>query len=270
MEHISRFCFGASYAIALLAELCASIWPARFWRWFGLAFGGAGLLAHTLFLIAQQPTPAMPYGSLLLLAWVLAVFYLYGTLHHRKLGWAIFVLPLVLTLVVLAGGFTRGSGPAPDWAANLAGERFWGTVHGTLILLAAVGVCVGAIASVMYLLQARRLRAKSSPTSGIKLLSLERLEAMNRRAIGLAFPLLTVGLVVGFAVGLHRTGPAGPWVSPKVISTAGLWAASALLMVLRYNLHARGRVLAVGTLGAFAVLLLTLFLAHPFVAGGQP
>ena len=32
----------------------------------------------------HQPTPAAPYGSLLLLAWVLAFFYLWGTVHRSK------------------------------------------------------------------------------------------------------------------------------------------------------------------------------------------
>ena len=61
------------------------------------------------------------------------------------------------------------------------------------MLLAAVGVCVGFLASVMYLVQAQRLRAKIPPGEGMRLLSLERLEAMNRHAINLAFPLLTAG-----------------------------------------------------------------------------
>src|SRR5262245_7960321 len=140
MDHITRFCFGASYAIALLAELAGAVRPAKLWRWLGLAFGAAGLLAHTLYLIAQRPTPAMPFGSLLLLAWVLSVFYLYGTVHHRRLTWAVFVLPLVLGLVILAGSFAPGETAGPSWLSYFAGERFWGTIHGGLILLAAVGM----------------------------------------------------------------------------------------------------------------------------------
>ena len=35
----------------------------------------------------------------------------------------------------------------------------------------------------------------------MKLLSLERLEAMNRRSVNLAFPMLTVGLLLGGATG---------------------------------------------------------------------
>ena len=42
---------------------------------------------------------------MLAVAWVLAVFYLYGSLHHTRLAWAVFVLPVVIGLVGLAFGW---------------------------------------------------------------------------------------------------------------------------------------------------------------------
>src|SRR5205823_13630882 len=77
-QHITRFCFGASYAVALVLELIQLVRPRPLLRWAGLGFGAAGLLAHTLFLLVQRPTVATPHGSLLLLGWVVAVFYFYG------------------------------------------------------------------------------------------------------------------------------------------------------------------------------------------------
>ncbi len=272
-EGITRLCFGASYAVALGLELAQLVRPTRSLRALALGFGAAGLFAHTVYLAAQRPTIQSQYGSLLFLAWVLAVFYLYGTIHHRRLAWAVFVLPLVLGLVVLAGYFSPQPGSAPPpWSerfAALSCDRFWGAVHGVLILLASVGVSVGFLASVMYLVQARRLRAKTLPTAGMKLLSLERLEEMNRRAVNIAFPLLTVGLLVGVALTVHRTAGWDVWTTGKVVGTAGLWLVFVVLLVLRYGLHTRGRRLAVGTIAAFVVLLATLVAAHPF-GGGTP
>src|SRR5205085_3539109 len=117
-----------------------------------------------------------------------------------RLAWGVFVLPLVLGLVGLAAAFGRPEGaprqavPARDWSVQ--DDRFWALVHAGALFLAAVGLCVGFLASLMYLVQARRLRAKRPPGRGLRLLSLERLEAMNRRAITAAFPLLTVGIVL--------------------------------------------------------------------------
>jgi ABC-type transport system involved in cytochrome c biogenesis permease subunit len=137
------------------------------------------------------------------------------------------------------------------------------------VLLAAVGVCVGFLASVMYLVQARRLREKRPPLGGVRMMNLERLEAMNRRAVNLAFPLLTVGLVVGAVLLAGRAEPVQTWTALKFLGTYGLWLVSALLLYLRYGLHVRGRHLAVGTIAAFVLMLATLAVTHP-VAGGMP
>src|SRR5262249_31477986 len=155
------------------------------------------------------------FGSLLFLAWIVAIFYLYGALHHRRIAWGLFVLPLVLGLVGLAELFGRVP-PSGDefWPLRLLsfeGERFWVDVHLLLLVLAAVGICVAFVASVMYLFHARRLRSKALPGRGPKFLSLERLEAMNRRAILAAFPLLTAGVVVGMALLAQAARPVRSW-----------------------------------------------------------
>lgn len=270
MEGISRFCFAASYAVALILELLQLVWPRNVQRLVASGFGAAGLIAHTLFLAYHRPTLAAPYGSLLLLAWVLAIFYLYGTVHHRRIAWAVFVLPLVLGLVILAGRFapSPGSPTVPTGElADLAGARFWGNIHGGLLLLASVGVSVAFVASVMYLVQAQRLKAKRAPSQGVRLLSLERLEGMNRRAINLAFPLLTVGLLVGAVLIAQRNETIKVWTAGKIVGTALLWLLFALLLYLRYGLHLRGRHLAFGSIAAFVLMLATLVATHPVVEG---
>src|SRR5262249_54349957 len=140
--------------------------------------------------------------SLLFLSWILAVFCLYGSAHHRRLAWGVFVLPVVLGLTLLAGLFGQPGGyPAgvPNYPL-LDLEQLWRGLHIALFLLAAVGVSVAFMASVMYLVQAHRLKTKSLPGHGLQLLSLERLEQMNRRGINWAFPLLTAGLLVSMAL----------------------------------------------------------------------
>ena len=190
LHGITHACFGLSYLCAFLLELARLMWPGKGWRIAGLVFGAAGVFAHTVYLMLNQPPLVAPYGSLLLLAWVLALFYLYGTVHHAKQAWAVFVLPLVIGLVglsflLVAGSPEANSFSVPEWAA---GERFWGAVHGILILLASVGVSVSFLASVMYLIQANRLRRKVAPGSVLPMLSLERLETMSRRAAHLGVP----------------------------------------------------------------------------------
>jgi ABC-type uncharacterized transport system permease subunit len=271
IQGIHHYCIGLSYLCAFLLELARLLWPGRGWRVAGLAFGAAGLFAHTAYILVQHPSPAVPYGSLLLLAWVLALFYFYGTVHHAKQAWAVFVLPVLIGLVTAsrvmltadpdaAGGF--------DAAAWLAGDRFWGGLHGTLILMAAVGVSVCFLASVMYLIQARRLRKKVAPGTVVPMLSLEKLETMNRHALNWAFPLLTAGLLVGTILLQHGHSLGENWLSLKVLSTAGLWLVFLVLLYLRYGAHVPARRLSLFSIAAFALLLVALAASHPFAVGG--
>src|SRR5262245_56067901 len=220
LDGISRFCFGASYAVALVLELLQLFWPRPIQRLLATGFGIAGLFAHTVYLALQRPPLSSHYGSLLLLAWILAVFYVYGSVHYRHFAWGVFVLPVVLGLVGLTTAFPPDTDPdTPILSAfdPLRGELFWRSVHGGLLLLAAVGVCIGFVASVMYLIQARRLRAKVPPGQGLRLLSLERLEEMNRRAINLAFPLLTGGVLIGVFLMLQPADQALGWTDPRIL-----------------------------------------------------
>jgi ABC-type transport system involved in cytochrome c biogenesis permease subunit len=273
-QHVSHTCFGLSYLLALLFECARLRWPQPIFRYGSLAMGLIGLLTHSAYLVFRQPTPATPHGALLAVAWVLAIFYVYGALHYNRQAWAIFVLPVVLglvglALVVVSSPEAAPSVEVPPW---LIGDRFWGSVHGVLLLLAAVGICVGFLASVMYLVQANRLRNKRNPLGGLKILSLERLEDMNRRAVNLAFPLLSVGLLLGAVLLKHYHGLADNWLSVKVLGTVGLWLVFLLLLYLRYAAHVSGRRLAFFTILAFLLMLLVLVAAHPFAqtvtAGG--
>jgi ABC-type transport system involved in cytochrome c biogenesis permease subunit len=264
MERIQTWCFLFSYASALGLELLHHFRPRPVLRYLAIGCGAAGLLAHTLYLAGKRPPLAWPFGWLLLLAWVLAIFYLYGALHHRRLAWGVFVLPLVLGLVGL--GVTlgeldgRGDGAAPR------DEHLWALLHAGLLLLATVGVCVAFVASLMYLIQSHRLKAKLPPGKGLRLLSLERLEAMNRRALTWTFPLLTAGVLLGAA--LMSQQPLDNWLDPRAVGAVVLWLAFAVLVYLRYGYHVRGRRVALLTILAFVLMICCLALSHPAGKGG--
>ena len=261
---VTHVCFGLSYLVAFGLELAGHARPGRAVRIAGLVFGLAGLVAHTIFLAVHRPNPAAAYGSLLLLAWVLAVFYLYGTVHHRSQAWGLFVLPVVLVLAWSSFAFYRSTDGPDSWGS---GEHVWGAVHGLMVLAASVGITVGFLASVMYLLQARRLRMKRNPLGSLRLLNLERLETMNRRAINWAFPLLTVGLLLGLIRVPTTSSPGAGWTDPKILGTLGLWLVGVLLLYLRYRVHLPPRRLAYLTVAAFGLMLVTLVASHPFAVG---
>jgi ABC-type transport system involved in cytochrome c biogenesis permease subunit len=149
-------------------------------------------------------------------------------------------------------------------------DGFWGALHGTLLLLAGVGVCVGFIASVMYLAQLRRLQTKTPPQQGLRLLSLEYLEQMNRWAIIASFPLLTAGMLVGLALKTSFLFKVQGWADPRVLGALALWVDFVILLYLRYSRQVRGRRAALLTILAFMMLLVTLAVPHSLSGGGLP
>jgi ABC-type transport system involved in cytochrome c biogenesis permease subunit len=206
---------------------------------------------------------------MLFLAWILAVFYLFGSLHYQRLAWGIFVLPVVLGLValgILGAHLDPLKGERPKQLFLIDNVLSFQAAHAAVLLLATVGLTVGFIASLMYLYQAHRLKTKQLPRKGARMLSLERLEMMNRRAVVLAFPLLTLGLLIG--VVLMVVEQIQGWTDPRVLSAFVLWAAFAVLLYLRFGAHLRGRQIAVWTIVTFCLLLCCLTLSHPVGQGG--
>src|SRR5262249_20910186 len=128
---VTVVCFAASYAAALLLDVLNQIRPRAALRLLAVAFGAAGLLAHTIYLAVQRPPLAWQFGWMLFLAWILAIVYVYRAVHYPRLAWGIFMLPLVLGLVGLAVVFGRppeGTESVPT-ALSPQDDRFWGVLH---------------------------------------------------------------------------------------------------------------------------------------------
>ena len=128
LSGISVFCFAASYTVALALE------ATRLWFRSGvrgalmLGFAGAGLVAHTLFLIYRAiSADAAPLSSAfdwyLLAAWVVVVVYLYSIYYHPTAAIGIFVLPVVLAHVSEWRNFSAREPFPQDPAAQVLGDR---------------------------------------------------------------------------------------------------------------------------------------------------
>lgn len=256
-------CFVAAYGLALALEAMCLRADRPAFRVSAFALGFAGFAGHSayLYLYASQLPLAAPRRWMLYLSWILVVFYLLSEFRQRRMPWGLIVLPVVLLLVAVGFGFDHDPAPKPPRNGG------WGPVHAVLLLLASVGICVGFFASVTYLVQAYRLRTKAAPSGpGLKLLSLERLETMNRRSLLLSFPLLTGGVLAG-AVAMLDSDLVG-WADPRVLGTVALWFVFALLLYVRYARHVSGRQAAMMTVVAFLILLGCLALSHPAPAEG--
>lgn len=270
LTRITTFCFVASYAVALSLEAVALAGRRRGrvgevlggGRRLGtLAFAGAGLFAHVAFLAMRAREQATPLSSpsdwCLLAAMLVAAVYLGMTLTSPRWAWGVFVLPMVLLLI----GVAQLASDAP-----FAPERaslFWGQVHGWTLLGAAVAVCLGFVAGLMYLLQSWRLKHKMPPKSGFRLPSLEWLEQTNSYCLGLSVWLVAVGFLSGLVLSTLKNRGVEDyhlWTDPVVLSLAAMfvWLIAAEAFRFAYPAARRGQKVAYLTVASFGFLVITL------------
>jgi ABC-type transport system involved in cytochrome c biogenesis permease subunit len=227
LSGISVFCFVASYAVALACEASRLVFRSGVRGAVMIAFAAAGLLAHTLFLgwraMNEAAVPlSSPYDWYLLAAWLLAAGYLYLTVVNPRTPMGLFMLPVVLALIGAAQASSRA--PFPQSPAT----QVWGAIHGSFNLAASVAVALGAIAGLMWLIQAGRLARKQAPLAGFRMPSLERLAAVTARTPSIAAWTAAAGFVSGIVLnavnrrrGLMETVP---WTDPVVLRMGALVA----------------------------------------------
>jgi len=268
IDRLSVLCFAGTYGLALLAELARFVVRSSV-RWYLTAgLMALGWLVQTAFLAnLALKNPFMPpvssaFESVMVLSWIVALIGLYLMIRSPKpVAVGIFVLPLVIGLVIVAGWFAPRQSDWLQWGGTIA---FWGTVHGIFLLGGAVFSCVAFFAGLMYLAQMRRLKAKRPSRFGLALPSLEQSERINRGSIILAFPLLTFGLLIGMVLSVavrselnEAVAHTLTWTDSKVLSALAMWLVFAVLLHARFRPAMRGKGVMVLTIVAFGFLVFT-------------
>lgn len=261
-DRLSVLCFAGTYGLALVSDLTRFLARRPWSRHASLGLASLGWVVQTIYLgngfqrTGELPTTSV-FGSLLVLSWILVAIGLYFTIRApREVMVGLFVMPMALALLAIAGLL-----PRVEWTTPSGGVALWGTVHGFMLLGGAVATCVAFATGLTYLAQARRLKRKRPPRFGFALPSLERSERWNRAAITVAFPLLTVGLLIGMGLvaATHRAGAAIlSWSDPKIVSTASLWLIYAVLIHARFRPEMRGTRVVALTILAFGFFLFAL------------
>ena len=256
-------CFASSYAVALALEISRLFFRSGVRGAVMLVFGGAGLLAHTLYLanrtvIAVESPLSSNQDWCLLAAWALAIIYLYLTVYHPKTPFGLFILPSVLGLI----------GAAYFWAdsrpfAREPASRIWALIHGMSILLATVAVLVGFAAGLMYLRQARRLKRKLPSSSRLRLPSLEWLRRANSRALVVSLIMVGIGILSGVVLNLLDRGRPNDrlaWTDPVILTTLLMfaWLLVSVVAGLFYRPAREGHKVVYVTLVSFVFLVLAL------------
>lgn len=224
---------------------------------------GATILAGVLavrFLRAAGLPAFNRIEALICYTLALSVAYLLLSVCRYTRGIAGILIPYA-AIVLLCGLPALGRGAA----SPVPVQGPWLALH-VLAAYAAYGVfTLASVNAAVYLMQDSSLKHKRCGGVWERLPSLETLDHLMSRLVGLAFLLFSVAIVVGFIL-VHRSGGGDEWFTdPKVCATLATWILLAVLVHMRASADRHGRGVALLTVAGLACLLCG-FIGVPLIA----
>ncbi|MFL6292800.1 MAG: inner membrane protein YpjD [Thermoanaerobaculia bacterium] len=226
------------------------------------ALRGTALL-HLAYLVAataqwRQFPAATVSQALSIVAFAVAVVYVFVEWHGRARSTGFWLVSLVFFFQLLASLFTR---PNPPDRAIFHDPFF--ALHVSLALLGYAAFVVSAAYAFLFLQLYRDLKAGRFSTFYGKLPPLEVLERMMIGALSVGFATLTGAVIVG-AVWAQRLDQANWFRDPKILITLATWFLYALALTLRRLRHWKGRQTAIASLAGLCAILFSLMAVNFF------
>ncbi len=255
------------YAGASVAVFPAVLNPAERWRKTCVHLGGLAFFFHFVSVVEMlvqahrwAPVGAREVESLLGFA-VAALFFIAWWLFDA-ISLGIFALPITFFLVfVPALGTSHFSFPSQGVRTN------WLVAHISALLAAYAALGFSLLASVLYLVQERHLKAKIKANGDSGWLSLnwlpplDTLERIAHAMLLFGFPCMTAGLLIGSVLVQETSLGASYFLDPKVIASFAMWVVYVLLLFVRRTAGLRGRRAAYLS-GAVLVFMLAVWAAN--------
>lgn len=257
------------YGVAALAVLPAALYERPRWRHVALPLAVGATLFHFVSLAetlnaAHHRLPVETHEVQSLLALILGVAFLIVYARYRSVSIGIFVLPIVFMLTMLAA-FRPGQ---ETFSAPI--RTGWILLHIVLLLAAYAALGVSLVASLLYLIQERRLKSRLKPTAtGSRWLApldtpLETIDQIALKSLLFGLPCMTAGLLIGSVIAQEDYG-ARYFSDPKILLTFVLWLAYIAMIFIRRASGLRGR--RAVYLSSFVVLVvLFVWAANQFSA----
>lgn len=199
-----------------------------------------GVVLHMVSLVegavAQGHMPVNNfYESISLCAFLIALLFLFVYWRYQFESLSVFLFPLVF-LMTLVGSL--GS-PVSPWTSPGVRDA-WLLVHVVLVLLGYAALLLMAVASIVYLIQERRLKSKSRQVVFDKLPPLGTLDEIISWSMAIGFVLITLSVIAGSTWAFIESGTG--WISePKIGISLFTWALYLAMVFLRVSAGWRGR-----------------------------
>ncbi len=190
--------------------------------------------------------------AFLMMLFFIGVFYAYKTSSP-----SVFVFPAVFLLTLSAAVAQQ----PPQFSSPYL-RSGWIFTHIALIFAGHAALFFSFVASILYLLQERKLKSKQVGGILSKLPSLETIDALGYRSLLLGFPFMTIGLIAGSVMAQVEFGPAF-FHDPKVLLSLLMWGVYLVMLYTRLSAGWRGRRAAFLSAFAFATAV-TAWVANYF------
>ena len=246
------------YCIAALTVLPAALYDRRGWTRVAIPATIAAALFHfvalaEMLIAAHHTLPVDSHETQSLLALLVVICFLSVYTRWRTVALGIFVLPVAILLTLV---------PAlrPGQETILLAHSGWIFVHIILLLAAYAALFLSLLASVLYLIQERRLKTKQPPLRSLP--PLETTDQIALKTLLFGLPCMTVGLLIGSALAEQEYGPAF-FADPKILLAFAMWFAYCLMIFIRRHSGLRGR-RAVYLSSFVFLVVLTVWAANQF------
>ena len=212
-----------------------------------IALPCAGAAFHVVAI--SQLTPVGLGPALSMLAFCLVLLQLASERLLRGSAVSFFAAPLATGLV----GLALLSGLAPG--AEAAARNVWFVLHVALSALGLALMALAFIAAALYLLQFRELKARRFGQVFQLFPPLERLDRLNRFALVLGFPALTLGVVLALGYGAQFSGGLHA-AKAQLVWGIFTWVVLGWAVWVRVVRHWAGRRAALASIAGFGAVLL--------------
>lgn len=189
--------------------------------------------------------------SLSFFALMMVAVFLLVQIRRPLMALGAVVGPLAFGLTLASDAAYRGAEPLPPVLNSV-----WLPVHVVLAILGDAVFALAFSASLLYLLQERRLKARRGGLLR-HLPSLETLDRLNYSFLVWGLILLTLGIVSGI-IWAHTAWDRFWSSDPKLVLSVVTWAIYVVLLQGRMTAGWRGRWAATLTIAGFAVIVMSL------------
>jgi ABC-type uncharacterized transport system permease subunit len=233
-----RFALGC-YFIGLVYAFVALNRTSDLFSRIALHAASLGMVFHFVSLVELFVSGQVVWASVRdgesLLAFLSMTFFMLFYAIYQTTSPGVVVFPVVFFLT-----FVAAVDQQPVLLTAFVQRRGWLIAHIILIFTGYAALVLSFGASLLYLLQEKRLKSKKPASMSSFLPALEVIDQIGYRSLLLGFPFMTLGLITGSVVAVTTYGHVD-FLDPKILLSLLMWAVYMLMVFTRWNSGWRGR-----------------------------